>query len=48
MSPQSMRESSFSSWNERMDAVEEEIAAKESPMEAGSLRSSSRRDRTSK
>ena len=47
MSPQSMREALFSSWSECMDA-EEETAAKESPVEAGSLRSSSRRDRTSK
>jgi hypothetical protein len=48
MSPQSMREGPFSSWIEWMDAVEEETVAKESPVEAGSMRSSSRRDRTSK
>lgn len=48
MSPQSMREAPFRSWSEWMDAVDEETAEKESPVEAGSLRSSSRRDRTSK
>lgn len=47
MSPQSMREGAVISSRERMEAVEEETAAKDEA-EDWSSRSSSRRDRASK